>query len=606
MMIYVPIEQIDDNPFQERVEYGDIAELAEQIAVARGDYPESLGLMQVPRGRLLMRNGRYPEGLVLNAEQVAKFGVDAHLINDDAMRVQLAFGHRRLRAFRHLHETGAPGYEGGLFPVHVSEMTDAQMLDAVWAENSQRKNLSAIEEARLLARKLEAIRATGGGQSDLAAAWGLARSTVANKLRLLALPEEIQEANEMGIISERVAADLLRVQELATAVASRDWNDFGAHWQRPVSPSDFLDQATQDEITSDDVRQYVMKATHYAGKKLATAVADASLPHHQVRQATCKSCPSRANSNCFDATCLEFKKLAFAEDMAMRVAREFGLDYSAELDDFGAFRHDNNARNALTAVWEKRADYPLVSLVVGWQAEGAGLRPFRKGYLYADEQFDDDGRAGIVIGVRGGALPPTVQEEIAAQQTGTERAVEDVAALALQKSWDNEAGKIRQRVEKAAKAMLAEAMSDIANNERLQALVLQPDAEMMDEHEKFAKNLVAFLWDKGPGLERKWTELERVRAVETLIGRAGLNPAHVHGAEGVAARLRWRAVLALAFWYQRRTYSSVDTRAIARQEIEALLAAWWPDGDDGLDALRPELERALRDTSRAADGDSNE
>lgn len=85
MLIYVPINQIDDNPFQARQEYGDIADLAARIAAAAGSYPDTFGLMQVPRGRLLFRTAA--EERVLNTEQIAKFGVDEHLINDEAMRV---------------------------------------------------------------------------------------------------------------------------------------------------------------------------------------------------------------------------------------------------------------------------------------------------------------------------------------------------------------------------------------------------------------------------------------------------------------------------------------------------------------------------------------
>lgn len=54
MQIYVPISQIDDNPYQARQEYGDVPELAGRIAAALDSYPDSYGLMQIPRGRLVV------------------------------------------------------------------------------------------------------------------------------------------------------------------------------------------------------------------------------------------------------------------------------------------------------------------------------------------------------------------------------------------------------------------------------------------------------------------------------------------------------------------------------------------------------------------------
>lgn len=52
-VILIHLSLIDDNPFQKRAEYGDIAELGRQIAEAHSQYPATRGLMQTPRGRLV-------------------------------------------------------------------------------------------------------------------------------------------------------------------------------------------------------------------------------------------------------------------------------------------------------------------------------------------------------------------------------------------------------------------------------------------------------------------------------------------------------------------------------------------------------------------------
>ena len=57
MLIFVPLTQIDDNPYQARQEYGDTADLASRIAAAPDSYPETIGLMQIPRGTIIGPSG---------------------------------------------------------------------------------------------------------------------------------------------------------------------------------------------------------------------------------------------------------------------------------------------------------------------------------------------------------------------------------------------------------------------------------------------------------------------------------------------------------------------------------------------------------------------
>lgn len=245
MLIYVPLSQIDDNPFQARQEYGDVAELASRIAAARDNYPDTFGLMQIPRGRLVVRNSLYPHGEPIKES----FRVPENPEHwDKALKAQLAFGHRRLRAFRHLYETGAPGYEDGRFPIHVDALTDEQMLDAVWSENRERKDISAVEEAELLRRKLERAKS----QREVAEAWGLDRSTVTNLLRLLDLPDDVKEANRDGRLTGRMIDAVARIYRVA-----------------PKSP--LIDKVLKnpDGYSSDSIR-YALKRNE-------------NMPHHYVR-----------------------------------------------------------------------------------------------------------------------------------------------------------------------------------------------------------------------------------------------------------------------------------------------------------------------------------
>lgn len=91
-------------------------------------------------------------------------------------------------------------------PAIVREMTDNESAEVALIENVQRKNLSSIEEAQSYKNLLSRGYIT---QEDLANKLGVAQSTIANKLRLLNLCDEVQTALLNEQISERHARSLL-------------------------------------------------------------------------------------------------------------------------------------------------------------------------------------------------------------------------------------------------------------------------------------------------------------------------------------------------------------------------------------------------------------
>ena len=94
-------------------------------------------------------------------------------------------------------------------PAIVRNMDDRESAKVSLLENLQRKNLSAIEEARTYKKILELEEMT---QEDLARTMGKSQPLIANKLRLLSLPEEVQDALIKNQISERHARSLLNVK----------------------------------------------------------------------------------------------------------------------------------------------------------------------------------------------------------------------------------------------------------------------------------------------------------------------------------------------------------------------------------------------------------
>lgn len=158
----VEIRRIDSNPYQPRQDFDD----AELVSLC--DSIRAHGLLQP----LVVRRA--------------------------GDRYQLIAGERRLRAAVKAGWTDVP--------VQVVEADDRQMAELAIIENLQRKDLNPLEKAASFQRYLEQYGCT---QEELASRLKLDRSTIANVIRLLELPEKVQEALRQGKISQGHARALL-------------------------------------------------------------------------------------------------------------------------------------------------------------------------------------------------------------------------------------------------------------------------------------------------------------------------------------------------------------------------------------------------------------
>jgi ParB family chromosome partitioning protein len=124
-------------------------------------------------------------------------------------RYQLVAGERRLRAAveAHLHE----------IPARVMELDDQRVSELAMVENLQREDLNAIEKAVAFRDYLSRY---GGTQEELAGRLGLDRSTVSNLIRLLDLPDEVQDAVRMKKVSQGHARALLALPDPESQRAS--------------------------------------------------------------------------------------------------------------------------------------------------------------------------------------------------------------------------------------------------------------------------------------------------------------------------------------------------------------------------------------------------
>lgn len=111
---------------------------------------------------------------------------------------QIVAGERRWRAAQmaQLHEV----------PVIVKEMSDTEVLEVAIIENIQRADLNAIEEAASFRQLMDRF---GHTQERLAEALNKSRSHIANLLRLLNLPDTVQEMVKDGKLSAGHARALI-------------------------------------------------------------------------------------------------------------------------------------------------------------------------------------------------------------------------------------------------------------------------------------------------------------------------------------------------------------------------------------------------------------
>ena len=168
----LPMSQVRPNPFQPRTQF-DEAALAELVASI-----EASGLLQPVIVR--PQNGAF----------------------------ELIAGERRLRAVQKLGWANVPAV--------VREVDDRTLLTLALIENLQRNDLSPIDEAQGYHRLIEQFRVP---QADVARMVGRNRSTVANLLRLLKLPDAVRAMVHDGRLSEGHARALLPLESADAIVA---------------------------------------------------------------------------------------------------------------------------------------------------------------------------------------------------------------------------------------------------------------------------------------------------------------------------------------------------------------------------------------------------
>ena len=166
--VRIPVSEIETNPRQPRKDFDQTSlnELASSIRMH--DIIQPITVSKLP-------NGKY----------------------------QLISGERRLRAARLAELKDLPAY--------IRQANDAQLLELALLENLQREDLNAMEISLSYKRMMEELDYT---QEQVAERMGKDRSTVANFIRLLKLPPDIQLAVRSGELTMGHARALVNVDTI--------------------------------------------------------------------------------------------------------------------------------------------------------------------------------------------------------------------------------------------------------------------------------------------------------------------------------------------------------------------------------------------------------
>ena len=188
------------------------------------------------------------EELLKLSESIKLYGILNPLnVRLRAGKYELVAGERRLRAAKLAGLREVPCILMEL------NMEDAGLIALV--ENLQRKDLDFIEEATGISRL---IRMFGMSQEEAASKIGKSQSAVANKLRLLKLPEDVLDALRENKLSERHGRALLR---LADEKSQREALQYIISHKLTVSAADaYIDSLLKPkEEKPDKKRSFILK-----------------------------------------------------------------------------------------------------------------------------------------------------------------------------------------------------------------------------------------------------------------------------------------------------------------------------------------------------------
>lgn len=206
----------DDQAFTTKTMRADeIVAVAKEQAPSSPNAPKKIAIEKLQPGKYQPRHRFNDEALQNLADSIKVHGVLQPLLVRPLKRgmFEIIAGERRWRAAQiaQIHE----------LPVVSLDFTDQEAAEISLIENLQREDLSPVEEALGFQRLIDEFSHT---QEDLAKQLGKSRSSIANTLRLLKLPDQVKKFLDKGEISAGHARALVgceKANEIAKAIVKR-------------------------------------------------------------------------------------------------------------------------------------------------------------------------------------------------------------------------------------------------------------------------------------------------------------------------------------------------------------------------------------------------
>lgn len=161
------------------------------LEVKEGETIQEISIKELRPNPYQPRKTFRPESIEELKQSIIEHGILQPLIVRQSIKgYEIVVGERRFRAAKEANLTTVP--------VVVRNLTEQQMMEFALLENLQREDLTPIEEAMAYQTLMEHLQLT---QEQLAVRVGKSRPHIANHLRLLALPQEIQQLLNDGTLS---------------------------------------------------------------------------------------------------------------------------------------------------------------------------------------------------------------------------------------------------------------------------------------------------------------------------------------------------------------------------------------------------------------------
>lgn len=227
---------------------------------------EMVALERLVPNHLQPRTEFDPERLRELMQSISEHGIMQPLIARPRQdgSFELVAGERRMRASKALGLTQVP--------VIVRQVEDERLLELALIENVQRENLNPIEKAKAYKQLMETFNLT---QEMAAERLGQNRSTVANTIRLLDLPEEVQAMVSRETLSAGHARAVLSVSspEERLALAQKIAEEHLSVRQAETLASQGIQPKPEKQIKSEketppNIRDLEEKLRHHFGTRV--------------------------------------------------------------------------------------------------------------------------------------------------------------------------------------------------------------------------------------------------------------------------------------------------------------------------------------------------